>query len=139
MSKKRNALYGLLGFLTVFTFFLFICLLSSSELIYSISVVTCFFMGLGSLFALSQFIRETKLELLPILSSSAVLIEKIKEDHRGSSDYFLNFELDNGERKLFKVNRETYAKYLQNEKGIITYKEKDNLVEFLSFEKESNN
>jgi len=81
--------------------------------------------------------RKAKLAKLPILKSHAILIEKIKEDHRQFSNYFLSFELENKSRKLFKVKIDIYASFLENEKGVLTYKEKDNLTELLSFEKEN--
>ena len=60
---------------------------------------------------------------LPVLSSYAVLVEKIKEDHRDCSSYFLTFELEDGSRKLFRVQRDVYAEFSENEKGVLTYKQ----------------
>ena len=113
--------------------------------------------GLSVLLALWFYvyfkIRNDKIQgeiaQMPVLTATAILIEKIKEDHKSSSGYFLNFELEDGSRRLFYVQREVYSKYLENERGLLsykqaelTYKHHDGLAygykysEFLNFEKE---
>lgn len=79
--------------------------------------------------------RNSKLAKLPALTSPAVLIEKILEHRRAHSLHFLVFELNDGSRKLFKVNRDIYAKISEKETGMLTYKEKGKLLELLNFKK----
>ena len=131
MLKKRN-LYGFLFAMVI----LFVVSLIMIKATTGTELVSFFyFLAFLSFSFMFYFSREIKLAKLPALTSKAILIEKIKEDHRSSSIYYLSFELEDGNRKLFNVKRETYTKFLQDEKGIITYKEDDTLIELISFEK----
>ena len=131
MLKKRN-LYGFL-FAMVILFVVSLIMIKATtgtELVFFF-----YFSAFLSFYFMFYFSREIKLAKLPALTSKVILIEKIKEDHRSSSIYYLSFELEDGKRKLFNVKRETYTKFLQDEKGIITYKEDDTLIELISFKK----
>ena len=47
--------------------------------------------------------------------------------------YYMTFELPDKSRKVFTVDDDIYHSILENEAGILTYKEKGKLKEFVSF------
>lgn len=48
----------------------------------------------------------------------------------------ITFEMQNGKRLVFPVTQEQYGLYLENDTGILTYKENDNQLIFINFERQ---
>lgn len=116
-------------FIVITVIFLFNVLAPLAKMLGTIDVIYFFIMC----FAISNINRTAALAKLSALASPATLVEKTMEHRRHHSLHFLVFELDDGNRKLFQVDRDTYAKVLESEKGILTYKEKGKLIEYISF------
>ena len=130
-SVKWNVWGNFISMLVISFVFLIIAIINTELVRYFL-----YFLSFVCFIATFSSIREIKFAYLPILTSSAIIIEKIKQDRKGKSSlYYLNFELSDGSRKLIKVNRRMYEKYFQNEKGILNYKEKNKRVELLFFKK----
>lgn len=136
-NKKPSAVPVNLFFLLIFIIICIVFVAVHSKDIRMLLVIIGlpYFVFMCNVISLNN--RQTKLARLPELTSPAVLIEKIKEDHRHSSAYFLSFELSDQSRKLFKVNRDIFTKYLENETDLLIYKENGDLIELIRFEKKN--
>jgi len=85
-----------------------------------------------SWFLASLMIGKKQLAKMPALQACAVLTEKLQEDHRRRTSYFLIFELEDKNRKTFQVARDIYAAFSQNEKGLLKYKQVNPKEHYLS-------
>lgn len=71
---------------------------------------------------ISRVIRDKQEASLPEITEEAILTEKTQDNRHSHSEYFLTFEIKNGERLTFQVNLETYSILHKGEKGILKYK-----------------
>lgn len=73
-----------------------------------------------------------------VIKANAKLISKCIEvrEQYVTSFHYLTFELDNGNRKVFHVEGETYNSILENESGTISYKEYNKHLLFLNFKRD---
>jgi len=91
---------------------------------------------------ISAIISKKQRANLPIIHSKADVCEKTQDNTRSGSLYFLTFVLEDGSKKTFKVELNTYAQILINEKGLLKYKQLDKKREhwlsyvFIGFDKE---
>ncbi len=86
-------------------------------------------------FSLVYLNRAATLSKLPTLKSPATLIEKIQGGSAQDILYFMIFELDNGHRIQFQVEREIFSRVSEADKGLLVYKEKNKTTAYLDFVK----
>jgi hypothetical protein len=77
--------------------------------------------------------RDDKVVKLPTLNAPATLVEKVQEHRRYGSTNYLVFELEGGQRKMFRVTMDIYGKILEGEKKTLLYKEGGKIIEFVDF------
>ncbi len=80
-----------------------------------------------------------KYKHLPILTLSAKVVSKLNPvagtQYGFTTRCFATFELANGTRKMFRVPFQVYGTILENENGILSYKEQGKILEFIGFQK----
>ncbi len=84
-------------------------------------------------FSLVYLNRSATLSKLPTLKSPATLIEKTQGGSVQDILYFLIFELDNGHRIQFQVEREIFSRFSEADKGLLVYKEKNKTTAYINF------
>jgi len=136
MSNKRPTLLLNITFSIIIIFLIIIGIIVRindyvvPSLISMFSAMICLFIWL----LIYSKIKNKLFREAPVIESPAVLSEKIQEDHRSISDYFLSFELDDGSLKTFPVVRDVYAKHSKNKKGILKYKQVGTHSKLVSFD-----
>ncbi len=84
-------------------------------------------------FSLVYLNRANALSKLPTIKFPATLIEKTQVGHAHAIMYFLIFELDNGHRIQFQVEREIFSRASEADKGLLVYKEKNKTTAYINF------
>ena len=132
-NKKRPTLFVNIVFpIIIVALIVLATIYDDLSALFIIITIVCLFLWL----CLYSIMKNAEIARLPVLESPAILFEKIQEDHRSVSLYFLSFKLEDGSKKLIKVDRDVYASFEKSEKGVLKYKQVGKFPYFMSFEKE---
>ena len=107
---------------SIFALIIVLCVLPRQGVLEPIWAATLSFVLFITWAFVSAKISKKQIAEAPILQSNAVLTDKIQESNRGRPNYFLFFTLDDGSKKSFYVERDVYASFSKDEKGLLKYK-----------------
>jgi len=151
MEEKPSSGYGCLSILvSAFIVFVILAILGRNDKslggYIALAIVSAIFI-LMQLNRLAEPANKRRLERLldnfPEIKESVKVISKTNEVSRayGSNEevkttHYISFQFPDGSRKNFEVDVSTYNIILENDFGILKYKEMDNTLYFVDFQAE---
>ena len=132
-KKSPGCILYVLFTIIIFAFMVVLIVLSQKGIINTVIGYSGFIILIIIWFLISGIITRKQEANSPVLQSQAVLIEKLQEDRRNFTQYFLSFKLDDGDVKTISVERDIYAAFSKNQKGLLQYKQVNKADNYLSY------
>lgn len=109
----------------------------STFVLYIVGIIIFFFLFLYALGTFAgQMLKEKSQKTLPIITANAKVISKNTEitGRHAHTHFYVAFELESGDRKQFEVTNEQYSFLLEEETGVLHYKDGNGFTFFEKFE-----